>query len=607
MKIMKKIYIFLLMGVCSLSLQAQQNDRKDTVSLSREMTLEREYNPTIKDAVKMNQLPELREPQAPKSKVEYSNYAVPFGFKPELTVLKPQTWFSDLHTSKYKGYLTAGVSTLADINADAGYQILNTTDNLLNLYFSHRSSNSRVSSLQVDTTQKFKINDNWGGLNFSHDFGKVRLNTDVKYTLSMFNYSELTISNWEDIRLSSARSPQNIDFVTLSHPSQTDNLFEAHVGLSSDKPNTLNYNVNAKYTFFKHKYGINTTMPGVKENRVIIDWDFHNNINSTSGFGLGGYLKHYAYTSSIDFKTINDGLISYSAFSINPYYYLEGDNLNLLLGVKADFEIGGRKKNIVAPTIRFNYYFGDRVQFYLITDGGRKDNSNYEMFYENRYIYPLAKIWDARSPFDGTVGLKFLPLSELSLDIFAGYEIIRDEHYFIPRFGSPTNNPTSRNLSNLFLYPDFGDEEIAKLGARISCYLSGNFEFDLKGTYYHRNAETIVTSYDGGKMFTTKVPSEPWHKPQFEALLNTAYRLPALPLRLNLSYRGLYGRKTTAPFISNTGMKDIHDLSAKATYTFSPAFSAYLSVNNLLFQKYDIWYGHPAQNFNIIGGISFLF
>jgi hypothetical protein len=602
---MKKIPIFLLMGVCSLSLQAQQNNRKDTVSLSREMTLEREYNPTIKDAVKMNQLPELREPQAPKSKVEYSNYAVPYSFKPELTVLKPQAWFSDLHTSKYKGYLNAGVGTLSDINADAGYQILNTADNFLNFYLSHRSSNSRVSSLQIDTTQKFKINDNWGGINFKHDFGDVKLSTDVKYTLSMFNYSELTVSNLENI-LSSSR-PRDPDFVTLSHPSQTDNLFEARIGLSSDKPNTLNYNVNAKYTFFKHKYGINTAMPGVKENRVIIDWDFHDKVNSTSGFGLGGYLKHYTYTS-IDFEDLNDGLISYSVFSINPYYYLEGDNLNLLLGVKADFEIGGRKKNIVAPTIRFNYYFGDRVHFYLITDGGRKDNSNYEMFYENRYVHPLTKTRDARSPFDGTVGLKFLPISELSFDIFAGYEIIKDEHYFTPGFGSPINKPTNRNLSNLYLLPDFGEEKTAKLGAQISCYLSGNFELDLKGTFYHRDTKTFVTSSVGGETITTKVPSEPWNKPQFETLLNMAYRLPALPLRLDLSYRGLYGRKMTVPFIYDiTDMKDIHDLSAKATYIFSPAFSAYLSANNLLFQKYDIWYGHPAQNFNIIGGISFLF
>ena len=57
----------------------------------------------------------------------------------------------------------------------------------------------------------------------------------------------------------------------------------------------------------------------------------------------------------------------------------------------------------------------------------------------------------------------------------------------------------------------------------------------------------------------------------------------------------------------NIEMDNINDLGLGAIYKISNNFSFNVKANNLLFQDYDIWYGFPAQSFNIMGGFSFLF
>ena len=54
----------------SLTLAAQEKETK----LNREMTLEREYDPSVQDANKVNCLPDLKELKVTKHMIEYSPF-----------------------------------------------------------------------------------------------------------------------------------------------------------------------------------------------------------------------------------------------------------------------------------------------------------------------------------------------------------------------------------------------------------------------------------------------------------------------------------------------------------------------------------------------------
>ena len=596
---MKPVLFIIFALFCSVSLRAQNTMRTDSL-MNRELMLEKEYTPTLRDAVKLNQLPELREPQAPKSQVEFSNYATPFDVQQKITLLSPQAYLTNVNYSKYKGYLTGGISSLLDIDGDLGYQILNSDKNRLNIFLSHRSSACDVSYLQdklyENDTKKFKINDNWGGLNFMHDFSGIKFNADAKYTNSAFNYYGLSIPNIIMYFMPGPEPNNNFD----KNTNQVNNLFEMHAGITSEKVNELNYKINVGYTNFRQKYGNTIDVNGSNENRILIDGNIHQLFNSTMGIGLSGNIKTYSYGSEI-FKLLNETATNYWTYSLNPYFYLKEENLNLLLGAKMDVEAGGRQKIIFSPSIRFNYYPSNQFIFYLLAEGGIKDNSQYNLFYENRYVDPLIRVMDSRSPLDATAGIKFTPVSTLSAGIFGGYKITKDEHFYYPNVGAKNVfDDTAPMLAGNWITPVYEDANTVKVGADVNYAFQNVFELGIKGTYYHWIISKDKYPYDSALA---------WNKPDFEMNANAVYRLQTLPLRFDLSYSGAYGRKAAGnfAFTETVKMNDIHDLSLKGTYSFTPNLSVYASLNNLLFSKYDFWWGYPAQGFNIMGGLSILF
>jgi hypothetical protein len=598
-----KNYLLAVLSVCAFfPLQAQQAVRNDSL-LNRELTLEKEYNPTIKDAVKLSQLPELREPQSPKSKVEFSNFILPYSVQSGLNLLKPQAYSAGLNFSTYRGYLTVGISSLLDIDGDLGYQILHSDKTHLGLFVSHRSSNSKISSLQIKEKQEFKINDNWAGLDFRHDLGRIELSVDAKYTYSAFNYSGLTITNLMNIWASSTQPPDLSPIYGMnSFPNQNDHLFEVHAGLASKESTETSYQFDAAYTSFSQKYGSYVNEPGRHENRFLTAADLHKKFNSTMGIGITAAFKNYTYSSFPDFNSyeLNKelGNINYSVISPNPYFYLESDNLDLRLGGKVDLELGGREKITWSPDVRFNYYPSDRFLFYLLAEGGRKDNSNYELFYENRYINPWIRVWDSRTAFDGTAGVKILPLSNVSIDFFGGYKRTEDEHFYRPFFNVVSENSLYGTVSGV----DYRNANTLKIGANVQYAFQNRLEVGVKGVYYQWKIRPPADN--------AAIPSDylqAWYKPRLVADMNLVYRFSPLPLRFNLQYHSEFGRKMALLSDEPFYMNDIHDLSLKATYSINHFFSAYLTTNNLLFRKQESWYGYPTQNFNIMGGISIMF
>ena len=96
-----------------------------------------------------------------------------------------------------------------------------------------------------------------------------------------------------------------------------------------------------------------------------------------------------------------------------------------------------------------------------------------------------------------------------------------------------------------------------------------------------------------------------WNKPGFEADIRVDLSIID-NLKFTLNYYMATDRWSLFDG-NNVKMDNINDLNAGAIYQISDAFSVNVKANNLLFQKYDIWYGHPAQGLNIIGGFSFKF
>ena len=589
---LKLLYLSVI-ALCILALPAQaQNASNDSTSLKRELTLEREYNPDIDNATKVNQLPELREPQSPKSLIEFSNYAIPYSTSPGLYYLPAQLYASEIAKIKKIGYVTAGISSLVDIDGDLGIQLLNTSKDYLSFYASHRSSNSNVNYIHEDGKQKMKINDNWGGIRFLHDFGKARLNLDAKYTYSAFNYYGQTRVIYFLFPYNSLFAPTEGTTNVDKDKNQANNLFEANAGITSSEMQDISWLFNFNYRHFGQKYGQSVGEDGRKENQFKIDAGASYKFNDDITFGLLGKLQNFSY-SSIDERYRDEwsGNLNYTTISLNPHIKMEGSNWNLRLGIKEEFQTGERKKANLSPDIRFNLKPSNRFMLELSAMGGIKENSNYSMFYENRYVNPALRVSDSRTPLNVGLGLDFLMRDNLKLKLSGNYEIIKDEHFFYtyPIFPYSDTHLAGMDMSVLGL-----DVNHFKTGLSIDYFYQNTLEVKLGGAFHNW---TNRGSFDGGDF-------EAYGKPDFAGDINVGYKMSSLPLRIDAFYHLETGRKFRQTEDENNS---INDLSLKGTYLLNDTFSFYLKANNLLFQEYEFWYGYPAQSFNIMGGLSIKF
>ena len=616
---MKKNRLFIIALLAtgfSLSAQAQ-GAKQDSVSINRELTLEKEYTPSLNDAFKINQLPEMKEPDAPKSKVEFSNYTIPYSISPYLSILNPNSYHTELMTTKQRGYLNAGVSSLLDVNGDLGYQILNSDKDYLSIFASHRSSSNKVSYLQNDKKQRMKINDNLGGINYSHNFEKVKFFADAQYTFSAFNYYgayPIYIEN----------GTESMGFGM--NKNQVNNMLQTHLGIASRYNDPVSYKVNIAHTLFDQKYGYDKTLGGRRENRIMGDADLRATLNSTTEIGVKGYVKSYINNLPWDYipeqetniawgnedgttsyyqipseeESIRKANKNYTSLSASPYLTFEGGSWDAQLGLSLNAQLGGTTNVLVAPDIYFNWRPANEFHLYLLAGGGIKDNSNYNMYYENRYVAPYYRIKDSRSPLDATLGVNFSLLPNVSMEVFTGYKITNDEHFYISKHLSEFS---SNIIMGQFVAPQYLKARTFKLGGSIQYAYQDVFDLGLKVAYYKHATKKSREDMDNPIFGKSKA----WNSPVFTSDLNLGFKVPSVPLRFDLAYHLEAGRKYFAYFTSGRNMKDIHDLSVKGNYSFNKTVSVYVATNNLLFQEYDLWYGYPAQSFNVMGGLNIKF
>lgn len=586
---MRSSYILTLVAVLCLTghVQAQESTKKDT-TLNRELTLEKEYVPTVRDASKINFLPQIKEPEAPKANVEYSGYTIPYKVNPELSVLKPGDYFTEIKSSNKRGYISAGVSTFVDIDADLGYQILNTEKDQLSVWGSHRSSNGKVRYLQEDTTQKMKINDTWGGLSYAHDFNIFKLFTDAKYTYSAFNYygynlltPNSTLYQYED-----------------KDRNQVNNIFDINLGVSSQKPNELNYMVKVNYSYFQQKYSTLKTLDGPKQNKFQVDWDFSKDFDSDKFIGVAGYFRNTSYSLQEDITDYFADYKSYTDVLLNPYFKMEGDNWDTRLGVDVHI-LGNQSEDLsIAPNVEFNFRPSEKFLLYLTAKGEVTDNNNANMFYENRYVSPEFRVRDSYTSFDGTVGLKSSIGYGFWFDVFGGYKYTKQEHFFVPDWSSFKYSMTEGDqLGANFGMPRYMDAGVFKLGANLKYQYGNILEVGLKGVFNSWNVDSNEDSV---------IEPEAWNKPTFVTDFNVGINMPWVPdLRLDLLYHLETGRKTF--YAKTIDMKNINLLNIRGAYKLNDTFSIFAKLDNVMMQKYDLWYGYPGQKISFMGGISVKF
>lgn len=579
-----KVLCVIAMLGCASGIMAQEEVNKEEKNLNREMTLEREYDPSVQDANKVNTLPAVKEPTVKKRAIDYAVFAVPTEPEKQISVLPSGKIMADMDYNKRRGYLNLAAGMNLNINGDFGYHILSTEKDNLNVYLSHRSTNGNIDYIQIDDKVKAKLNDNLGGLNYKHKFEKAVFNIGAKYGYSGFNYYGLPVTgNLEE-------AGTNLDLADRT-TNQVNQTIGANIGIESeDEEAPFGYMVDFDYINFSHKYGADAKSDGPTENTFELKFNLFAPFGGNQRIGLAGLAEYFSYNllERCSFE-------NHAEVILNPYYTIEGDIWNLKLGAKAMIVTGENSKFAASPDIAFDVEVADKTVFYLKADGKLYSNSMYETALVNRYVNPTEELMPSRNWLDANLGIKSGVVPGFWFDVFAGYKITSSDVLYLPSrvfeqdgFGNFAEAMSDINTKRFFA------------GVNLKYNYQKLFEINLKGVYNNWKAN-YGDSWIGGE--ANAELDRVWGKPTAEINAGVTVR-PIDKLAVDVNYYLATGRYTQLGGNEEVNLNNINELNIRGMYNINKTFSVNVQLNNVLFQKYDIYYGYPAQGFNLMGGIN---
>lgn len=569
---MKKIYIVMAALAFTAGLFAQQPDSL----LRRQLELERDFNPTLLDADKINSLPAMREPTVQKANAHYATWAGRTSPPLEIALPRPGSIMTEVPYNRKKGFLSFNAGNYANLDGAFGYRLVENEKNNLSFNFLHHSTNGDIKYLQESDPQSNNayFMDNQGALGYQHLADAHRIQLNLSYLHSLFNYYGNKFGNepW------------------FNDEKQRLGVLNARIGLESKESDILNYRGSIEFNNFNTKLeNLNNSDP-LKGNELQVKAGFDKPFrNPNTKAGIDGTLFTTLYNGDLD---------NYFLVNAAPYLRFGGLNRNARLGVDVLFQTGNKTRIGVAPNVALQLGITEYTTLYTNIHGGFDHNTFLNMMSESRYILPMGDVKPSFSILDIDAGVKIGEVSGFRFDLYGGFKKTDDEHFLVHN-GRDVIGGDAAGYFKEALKPVYGSLSHTHIGGMIQTNIWAPLDLSLrlKKNFYEVTEMTIH---------------------EVEVSDAKAYNMPSLEVDLRATLDVMSNLKFTMNYYfagdrwtyyngENLEMEHINDLNLGAVYQINHAFSLTLRANNLMMQKYDLWYGHPAQGFNASGGFTFQF
>lgn len=569
---MKKTSILMAALAFSAGLFAQTPDSL----LRRQLELERDFNPSLLDADKINSLPALREPVVQKANTNYSSWAGRITPPLEIALPHPADIMTEIPYSLKKGYLSFQAGNYANLDGAFGYQLVEEAKHNLAFTFLHNSTNGDINYAQdsdpAGNTAHFM--DNLGKLAYRYDADAMLLDMKVSYLHALFNYYGNTFG-------------QDRYF---DNENQRLGVFNARLGLQSKESDRLNYRGSLDFSNFSTKFGYTVNGEPIRGNQLNAMAGFDKPFRDiNTKIGVDGSLFTTFYQGDFD---------NYFLVNASPYIRFGELNRSARLGADILFQNADKTRIRVAPNVKLHFGLTDHTSLYANIHGGFQNNTFLEMMNESRYFLSYTTVKPAFSIVDIDGGVKIGEINGFRFDIFGGFSKTDDAHFLVHHGQEVIGGDALGNFREV-LSPVYGSLSHTHIGGLFQSNIWAPLDLSLrlKKNFYDVTDMTIY----GVQVADPKA----YNKPGLEIDLTGSLEVNE-NLHFSMNYYFASDRWSYYEG-QNREMDNISDLNVWAAYRISDAFSFSVKANNMMNQQYDLWYGHPSQGFSLIGGFTFLF
>ena len=589
---MKRI-VFNIALLSAFSIVSAQNasDSTNTASatdttIKRNIEVVRDYTPVIKEAGKINTMPELKDVNTKKIEVDYKVWTSTY--KPKTDIIPSLDYaLASQEENKYsrEGFLRLGGGNYKSFLGELYTPIYNSDVALFDFYLKHNSSFGNVTLkkdnydvLSNDVLSKGLYNDNKARISFLRSIRIREISAFGEFGYNRFNYYGL---NSDMISF----SEQNKDKEEPEY--KNDDQKNSHLTAA------LNFRFRSKDYIEQWKYDLQTnwrllkTHFDVAENTIFTDlaasYRMQESILSLK-FQMYNVFVSTPENGSIDFSKAQN-FNNFTVLKFNPYYSFISEVGRLNLGLKASFGINQGKNTAFSPDITGQVRVIDNIWYvYAGVTGNYKVNTLRSLANENIYLSPDARPEDTYIPLDIYLGTKLNIGKSVNTDIHIGYKIINNQYFYV-------NKSDSTGMKNTF------DVVYDKNVGQFNCGAAVNYNF----------REKVDFSFKiGYNKWSLEKQKEAWMLPAAQIGLGVSY-VPTDFLRFNINYDLEAGRKAKLGKDSSVDLKNFNDISLGANYKLMSFLDVFARFNNILNQRSEFWYGYPSQGFNFLLGLTLTF
>ena len=520
-----------------------------------------EFEPTIKDAVKLGDLPEIKDTVKKIANINYNIVSTPLVSKYEVIPIDAAKMQNEPLSKLYHSLLKVGMGTYTTPYGEFWINSLRTRDIAYGIHFKHLSSSSHLKDVGYSG-----YSDNEGEL-FGKKFYK-------KHTLTgEFNYKR-NVTHFYGY--DTTENNLSKDFTKQRYQ-----LFEPVVKLQSHYTDSSKINHALKIGYYNL-----TDIYKVAENNIKLNTLFNTYINKERLFVA--FDADY-YNHKLPNDTFNDVIIM-----LNPYFETHGKKWMLDIGLAATLDAFSNRNSA-----KFYFYPQLNAQFdvyesiiipYVGINGGLQKNSLRSLSNENPFIASNLSYKNSNTKINVFGGLKGNLSSKTSYDVKASYSIIDSMHFFIIDY---SNTSALDNKYQVF----YDNSDLFNVSGQVKYQLKEKINFIAKGNYY---------------MYKTKNFNRAYHKPDFDLTFSANYNLKSkIIFKADVFVIGNQFALTkvqdnlTYSYDSKL-MKGIVDVNLGAEYRYSKMLSFFVNFNNIANTRYYRWEKYPSQRFNLMAGLTFI-
>ena len=536
------------------------------------------YTPTISDAFKVKETPELNDSiTTTKKEVKYSIFSVPVASTFTPAKGKATTVEKAKPIKLYDNYATLGFGNYTSILGEfySNFEI-SRTDNA-GFFFRHNSSQGDIKDVKLDN----KYYDTSLDANYTsrQRDATYRLDAGVEHQLyNWYGVPEIVFTQEPNVQI----DPQQtyISGYAGGSIALDDSFFEKaalNIRYLRDAFSSSEFNVSLKPEFSFPLENLTFKIDG--------DIDYLS----------GSFDRNYTNTSDINFSYLNAGLV--------PSITFVNDELSVSLGVAAYVSLDSENSNTdfsLYPRLNASYRLLDEtVIVYGGAEGGLQQNTYYNFKEENPYVSPTLFIAPTKKLYEGFGGIKGKISNSVAYNVRASYGKDESRALFqmnpLKIYNASFEGYEYGNSFNVV----YDDVNTLAFFAELKVEVSNTLSLGINGTY---------------NSYSTDLQSEAWNLPDLKASVFSDFNITEkLYGGASLFYVGkrkdlIYNNDLFGNSINQEVTLDGYvDANLRFGYRFTDRLSAFVKGSNLFGDNYEKWLNYPVQGIQGLVGVTYKF